>query len=328
MANTSARILRLLTLLEARADWRGSELSTRLDVSPRTLRRDIDTLREIGYPVETAKGPGGGYRLGAGGKLPPLVLDDDQAIAIAIALQTAPATVTGIDDAVTRALTTLRQIMPARLRAASEAFEITALRNYWDFAAPPIDVKTLQAVGSAIRTHRVLRFDYRAPDGAIPGPGEPGFTPPREVEPHHLVVWAGRWYLLARDDRTGTWGTYRVDRVTPRSPAGALFSPTPLTDDDLTRLVVQNPDRGDTAGQWQCRGSATIDLPASVVARWAPGGSVVEHLSEQSCRLTIGGWSWMGIAGLFITFDADLHDTDPKELTEAFHRLASRARRT
>lgn len=251
------------------------------------------------------------------------MLDDDQAIAIAIALQTA--TVTGIDDAVTRALTTLRQIMPARLRAASEAFEVTALRNYWEFAAPPIDVETLQAVGSAIRTHRVLRFAYRTPGGAIPGPGESGFAPPRELEPHHLVVWAGRWYLLARDDRTDTWGTYRV---VPRSPAGALFSPAPLTDTDLTRLVVQNPDRGDTVGQWQCRGSATIELPAGIVARWAPGGSVVEHLDNQRCRLTIGGWSWMGIAGLFVTFDADLHNLEPQELCEAFHRLANRAGRT
>ncbi|MDR3081021.1 MAG: WYL domain-containing protein [Streptomyces sp.] len=329
MADTSARILRLLSLLEARTEWLGAELATRLGVSARTLRRAVHTLRELGDPVEAVKGPGGGYRLGGGGKLPPLVLDDDQAIAIAIALQTAPATVTGIDDAVTRALTTLRQVMPSRLRAASEAFELTALRNYWEFAAPPIDVATLQAVGAAIRTHRTLRFDYRSPDGLIPDPGEPDFTPPREVEPHHLVVWAGRWYLIARDRPTREWGTYRVDRIASRNPTGALFTPLPLplTNEDLTRLVIQNPDRGDTAAQSPCRGTATMDLPAGLVARWAPGGSVVEHLDERRCKLTICGWSWMGVAGLFATFDADLYDIEPTELGDAFRQLAVRLRR-
>lgn len=188
MANTSARILRLLSVLEARVEWPGGDLAKRLGVSARTVRRDIDTLRELGYPVEAVPGPGGGYRLGAAGKLPPLVLDDDQAIAIALALQTAPATVTGIDDAVARALTTLRQVMPARMRAASEAFEVTALRNYWEFSAPPIDVATLQAVGSTIRTSSCLRFDYADPDGRVPAPGDADFRPPHDVEPHHLVV--------------------------------------------------------------------------------------------------------------------------------------------
>ncbi|WP_207939051.1 WYL domain-containing protein [Actinomadura darangshiensis] len=117
--------------------------------------------------------------------------------------------------------------MPARLGAASEAFELTALRNYWEFAAPPVDIGTLQAVGSAIRTRHVLRFDYRPPGGAVPDPGDRGFTPPREAEPHHLVVWAGRWYLVARDHRTREWGTYRVDRIAPRDPAGVPFTPGP-----------------------------------------------------------------------------------------------------
>lgn len=318
MADTSRRILRLLSLLSARVEWPGIELADRLGVSARTLRRDVETLRDLGYPVHAIKGPHGGYRLGAGGKLPPLVLDDDQAIAIALALQTAPATVTGIDDAVARALTTLRQVMPARLRAASEAFEVTSLRNYWEFSAPPLDVTTLQTVGSAIRTTRTLRFDYAAPDGRVPAPGEASFVPPRDVEPHHLVVWAGRWYLIARDRTQLTWSTYRVDRIRPKTSVGTAFTPHPLTQDDLTRLVVQNPERGDTPGDWQCVGSATVHLPAEVVARWAPGGSVVTPLDPEHCRLTIGGWSWAGVAGLLITFDSDLADLNPPELTDAF----------
>lgn len=325
MADTSARILRLLSLLEARVEWPGGQLADRLGVSARTLRRDVETLRELGYPVDAVKGPGGGYRLGAAGKLPPLVLDDDQAIAIALALRTAPATVTGIDDAVTRVLTTLRQVLPARLRAASEAFEVTTLRNYWEFSAPPIDVATLKVVGSAIRTSRILRFDYAAVDGHVPAPGEPRFEPPLEVQPHHLVVWAGRWYLIALDCTRRTWQTYRVDRVRPKLPTGGPFAPHPLTRDDLTRLVVQNPDRGDTPGHWQCVGSATLSLPADVVARWAPGGSVVSPIDSRHCRLVIGGWSWAGVAGLFITFDTDLSDVTPPALADAFtairHRL-------
>lgn len=324
MADTSARILLLLSLLEARVEWPGIELAGRLEVSSRTLRRDVETLRELGYPVQAVKGPGGGYRLGAVGKLPPLVLDDDQAIAIALALQTAPATVTGIDDAVTRALTTLRQVMPARLRAASEAFQVTNLRNYWEFSAPPIDVTTLQAVGSAIRTTRTFRFDYATPDATMPAPGEAGFRPPVEVEPHHLVVWAGRWYLVAFARGDGDWRTYRVDRIHPKKSEGKAFSPRALSQDDITRLVVQNPHRGDTPGQWQCVGSATLNLPADVVARWAPGGSVVTPIDRTSCQLTIGGWSWAGVAGLFITFDTALHDVTPPQLAEAFVAISER----
>lgn len=326
MADTSARILRLLSLLEARIEWSGSDLAARLEVSARTLRRDIDTLRELGYPVESVKGPGGGYRLGAAGKLPPLVLDDDQAIAIALALQTAPATVTGVDDAVARALTTLRQVMPARLRAAAEAFQVTSLRNYWEFAAPPVDVTTLQAVGSAIRTSRTLRFDYASPAGVVPAPGDADFCPPFEVEPHHLVVWAGRWYLIARHCGRTTWATYRVDRVRPKTTAGKPFTPHPLSSDDVTRLVIQNPNRGDTPGQWQCVGNATLNLPADIVARWAPGGSVVTPIDRRSCRLTIGGWSWTGVAGLFITFDSELSDVNPHELSQAFITIRQRLR--
>jgi predicted DNA-binding transcriptional regulator YafY len=326
MADTSARILRLLSLLEARLEWAGPELAERLGVSPRTLRRDVDTLRDLGYPVDAVMGPGGGYRLGAGGKLPPLVIDDDQAIAIAIALalQTAPATVTGIDDAVTRALTTLRRVMPARLRAASEAFEVTSVRNYWDFSAPPVDVATLQAVGSAIRTSRTLRFEYASSDRHVPAAVESGFRPVLEVEPHHLVVWAGRWYLVARDRAQRTWRTYRVDRVRPKNSTGVPFTPQSLTGDDLTRLVVRNPDRGDTPGRWQCVGTATLDLPAGIVARWAPGGSVVTPVDARRSRLTIGGWSWIGVAGLFITFDADLDEVTPPALAEAFARIYRR----
>ncbi|WP_344810573.1 helix-turn-helix transcriptional regulator [Microlunatus aurantiacus] len=131
MASTSSRLLALLSLLGARSRWAAPQLAERLEVSVRTLRRDVQSLRELGYPVDTVKGPGGGYRLGAGGKLPPLLLDDDQAIAVAVALQTAPASLAGIDDAVARALTSIKQLMPAHLRAEADNMHLTALRNWW-----------------------------------------------------------------------------------------------------------------------------------------------------------------------------------------------------
>jgi predicted DNA-binding transcriptional regulator YafY len=327
MAETSARILKLLSVLEARAQWGGSDLAERLGVSTRTLRRDVDTLRELGYPIEPVKGPGGGYRLGVGSKLPPLVLDDDQAVAIAVALQTAPATVAGIDEAVARALTTLRQVMPARLRSEVEAFSLTAVRNYWEFSAPPIDVATLRAVGAAVRNRHVLRFDYRRPDGVVPDPKDPAFVPPLRVEPHHLLMWAGRWYLVAFSLADQTWGIYRVERIKPRDPTGQAFTPRPLPDSDVARYVTTQPDRGDTPADWRCVGSAVLDLPATVVAKWAPGGSVVERVNDHQSRLTLGGWSWMGVAGLLTTFDADLSDLQPEHLRDAFAQLSQRLSR-
>lgn len=324
MAETSSRILRLLSLLQARPEWSGRVLAERLAVSSRTLRRDVETLRELDYPIEATKGPGGGYRLGAGSKLPPLVLDDDQAIAIAVALQTAPATIAGIDDSLARALHTLRQIMPARVQAASDDLRVRSLRNYWEFSAPPIAVDTLRAVGAAIRTRQILRFDY-APDTV--GSHESTQLPARmRVEPHHLVVWAGRWYLVAYDLEHEGWAIYRVERIGPKTPVGPAFQQRPLPEQGLTRFVTNTPDRGDTPADWTCVGQATLGLPANVVAQWAPGGSVVEELDGGKSRLTLGGWSWAGVAGLYATFDTDLSDVQPGALVDALHTLAHRFR--
>lgn len=343
MAQTSSRILRLLSLLQARADWSGKDLAERLGVSARTLRRDVDTLRELDYPIEATLGPGGGYRLGAGSKLPPLVLDDDQAIAIAVALQTAPATIAGIDDSLARALHTLRQVLPPRVQAASEDLTVHALRNYWEFSAPPIEVETLRAVGAAIRTRQVLRFDEVPRSGATsPSPSgssgirssaeqadgttvvEARMGPPRRVAPHALVVWAGRWYLVAHDLTDHRWAIFRVERIRPKSPTGPSFAPRPLPEQGVARFVTTTADRGDTPAEWTCVGSAVLDLPSDVVAQWAPGGSVVEDVGGGRSRLTLGGWSWAGVAGLYATFDTDLSEVQPPALVETFGRLAGR----
>ena len=324
MAPTSTRLLALLSLLGARSRWGGGELAERLEVSERTLRRDVQGLRELGYPVETVKGPEGGYRLGRGSRLPPLLLDDDQAIAVAVALQTAPVSLAGVDDAVARALTSIKQLMPAHLRAEADNMHLTALRNWWEFAAPPVAAETLRAVGAAIRNTQVLRFDHAGPDGRVPGPKDPDFAPPLRVEPHEMLTWAGRWYLVAYVPASERWQIFRVDRVRPRSSGDATFERRRLPDADVARYVTTSWDRGDTPARWQCCGTVLIDLPPDVVARWAPGGSVVERVAPSRTRLTLGAWSWAGIAGLLATFDADVTIVGPDELVDACATLAER----
>lgn len=327
VATTSARALKLLSLLGARPSWSGPDLADRLGVSVRTLRRDIDTLRELGYPVQAQLGPDGGYRLGTGHQLPPLLLDDEQAIAVAVALQTAPASVAGIDDAVARALTSITQVMPASRRADVEAMHLTAIRNSWEFNAPPIAAATLRAVGSAVRLNHLLQFDYLGADGRRPAPKDPDFTPPLRVEPHHLVMWAGRWYLVAFHAAAEHWGIFRLDRIHPYAPTGVPFIRRELPGPTVAEFVMTSPDRGDTPARWQCLGSVVIALPADLVARWAPGGSVVEYVSPTQTRLTLGAWSWAGIAGLLATFDADLTDIEPPELVDAVRRIGRRYQR-
>lgn len=323
MASTSRRALRLLSLLGSRRQWPLHELATRLGVSERTVRRDIETLRRLDYPITTLHGPDGGYRLGAGHTLPPLLFDDDQALAVAVALQTAPSTVFGLGDDAARALAALEQVMPAPLRASMESLRLTRLQNYWEFPAPPIDSTVLTAVGAAVRHRHVLVTETLRIDGSRPDPGDDDFLPAHRIEPHHLVVWAGRWYLVAYDLADHEWRVRRVDRLHLR-PTTHRFTARELPGEDLAQFVMRSHDRGDTPAAWTCTGSARLNLPAGVVARWAPGGSVVEHLDADHCRLTLGAWSWAGIAGILATFDAELTDVRPRELVQAGRCLAHR----
>ncbi len=324
MADTSRRALRLLSLLATRRRWTLGELAARLGVGERTVRRDIETLRLLDYPIVTLHGPGGGYQLGPGYVLPPLLFDEDQALAVAVALQTAPTTVFGLDEDAARALDTLEQVMPTGLRAAVKSLRVTSLRNYWEFPAPPIEPEVLKAAGSAIRHRQVLVVDTLRADGTRAAPGDTGFAPARRIEPHHMVVWAGRWYLVGFDLEDSTWRVHRLDGLHLHPPTGIPFTPRDLPGGDVARFVTTTHDRGDTPAAWQYTGSARLNLAAEIVARWAPGGSVVEHLDPGHCRITLGAWSWAGIAGLLATFDADITEVEPPELVRACRRLAQR----
>ncbi|WP_240895306.1 helix-turn-helix transcriptional regulator [Kineococcus siccus] len=324
MAATSTRTLTLLSLLQAGRTWSGADLAARLEVSTRTVRRDVETLRGLGYPVSASRGPSGTYRWGAGGTLPPLVLDEEQAVAVALALQTAPVPVAGLGDAAPRALATLRQVMSPGLRARVDAVRVTAVPHAWDFAAPPLDPDVLAAVGAAVSRGHVLRVDAVAADGARPVPGEVGFRPPRRLEPHDLVVWAGRWYLVAFDLDAGDWAVLRVDRLHPLAATGTPFARREVPGGSAEAFVTTRPDRGDTPAGWPCLGSVVLHLPAPVVARWAPGGSVVEDAGPGRCRFTLGAWSWAGVAGILATFDAPVSEVEPAGLREALRTLSAR----
>ncbi|HEY5821680.1 MAG TPA: WYL domain-containing protein [Propionibacteriaceae bacterium] len=319
MPETSARLLLLLSLLQARRDWPGPVLAERLNVSSRTVRRDVDRLRELGYRVDVGRGPGGAYRLAAGTHLPPLLFDEDQAVAVALALQTTTGTVSGIEESSARALATVRQVMPAALRHRLDALQVTAVPSDRDPELPQVDAAVLVAIGAAIRAREVLRFDYRTGSTAEPEP-----RPPRRVEPHHLVTFGGRWYLVAWDLDRADWRTFRADKLGPRTPTGPRFGPRDLPASDISAFVAERFTRSTGLRRWACVGEVVLHLSAELASRWGPASGVVEDLGPDRCRLILGSWSWVGLAALIGTFDADLEIVGPPELRAACATLAER----
>ena len=311
MPKTSARLLALLSLLQARRDWPGALLAERLEISPRTVRRDVDRLRELGYPIAAVKGPDGGYRLGAGADLPPLLFDDEQAVALAVALRLATTAGAGIEDAAARALTTVRQVMPDRLRRRIDALPVTAVPPAGR-PDPPVDSAVLAALGAAVHAGEVLRFDY-----------PPADAPPRRVEPHHLVARAGRWYLVGWDLDRDDWRTFRADRITPRTPTGPRFRPRPVPGGDVAAFVAGRFQGAADGGGWPCTGEVILDLPAAAVATYSREG-IVTSLGPDRCRLVLGSWSWAGLAAALGRFDADIEVVDPAPLRAAFADLSRR----
>jgi predicted DNA-binding transcriptional regulator YafY len=313
MLETSARLLRLLSLLQARRDWPGGTLASRLEVSPRTVRRDVDRLRDLGYPVRATRGPDGGYRLDAGAELPPLLFDEDQAVAVAVALQTATTSVSGVGEAALRALATVRQVMPAKLRQRVDALQVTTVtKGSW--TPPVVDTGHLVAIGTAVRAREVLRFDY------TPGGDEPQDGPPRRAEPHHLVLRNGRWYLIGWDLDRADWRTFRVDRMVPRTPTGPRFTPRELPAPDVSSYIAERFGRPG----WPCRGEAILHVSAARIAPWVGNQAEVEALGPDRCRVLAGSWSWSGLASWLGMFDVDLEIVGPPELRAAAETLARR----
>lgn len=310
----TSRLLVLLSLLQTRRDWPGQTLADRLAVSGRTVRRDVDRLREMGYRIDAVKGPDGGYRLDAGTHLPPLLFDDDQAVALAVALRAVQGVGAGVEDDALRALTTLRQVLPARLRHRLDAIDFTALR---DTGEVQVDPAALEQVSRSIRASEVIRFDYA-------GGGDERGGRSRRAEPHHLVVADRRWYLVAFDLDRDAWRTFRMDRLTPRPMTGPRFAPRELPGGDARTFVASRFKGRDGVDAWACQGSATLRLPAGEVLPFA-GDAVVEPLDDTSCRITLGAWSWVAVAASLLRFDIEVLDVQPAELAEAFGAVAARS---
>jgi predicted DNA-binding transcriptional regulator YafY len=306
----------LLSLFQARRDRPGGLLAEKLDVSRRTVRRDVDRLRELGYPIRAFKGPDRGYRLDAGTQMPPLMFDDEQAVAIAVALQLATVAGAGIQDGAARALNTIRQVMPSRLRHRIDTLPVTAIEPPTTRPDSPVDGTVLAAIGTAVHAHDVLRFDYAAQTA---GPQ----APPRRVEPHHLIAWKGRWYLLGWDLDRADWRTFRVGRITPRTPTGPHFGHRPPPAPDVATFITARFRGSTDTSAWPCTGEVILDLPAAVVATYTHDG-LVEELGPDRCRLVEGSWSWTGLAAALGRFDADIEAVGPAELKAAFARLARR----
>lgn len=319
MLETSARLLALLSLLQARRDWPGQTLAERLEVSPRTVRRDVDRLRDLGYPVQATRGPDGGYRLDAGSELPPLLFDDDQAVAVAVALQTATMSVEGVEEAALRALATVRQVMPARLRQRVDALQVTRVaKTGWQ--PSKVDTGVLLAIGQAVRAREVLRFDYAGVREITTGSAGDR----RRVEPHHVVTWGGRWYLIGFDLDRADWRTYRVDRMTLRTPNGPRFTPRPLPAADVAAFVAERFEGHDPL---PCRGEAILHAPAAALTEWTRGQAIVEDVGPDRCRVSAGSWSWTGLAAWFGMFDVEVELIGPPELRAATTALAARMTR-
>lgn len=315
MFETSARLLRLLGLLQSRRDWTGDQLAQRLEVTARTIRTDIERLRALGYAVDAVPGVGGGYRLGVGAAVPPLLLDDEEAVAVAIGLRgAATGAIEGIEETSIRALTKLEQLLPSRLRrriASLAAATVTVP----SLAAPTpsVDPETLMAIANACRDHERLRFDYASHSAT---------ESRRLVEPHRIVSSGRRWYLLAHDVDRGDWRTFRVDRMRLRLPAGPRFVPRDLPDAEVRERVS-----GQLAtATWAYRARVTVFAPADVVVARLPWPATIEPIDASSCTLEVGSDSpellavHLGMLGADFTIDP----AESPELTEWLQVLASR----
>ncbi|WP_395361090.1 helix-turn-helix transcriptional regulator [Streptomyces sp. YH02] len=312
MTDTPARLLNLLSLLQTPREWPGSELAERLSVSPRTIRRDIDRLRDLGYPVEATLGAVGGYRLVAGTAMPPLLLDDEEAVAIAVGLRAgAGHAIEGVEEASVRALAKLEQVLPARLRHRVSTLQnatIPLTRGDGATVAPA----TLTALAGAVTGREKLRFGYRAGDGA---------ESKRLVEPYRLVSTGHRWYLVAYDLGREDWRTFRVDRVSDPLATGARFAPRELPAGDAAQLLVRSMSRA----QPELDLDVTFEAPADFVTARLPSHLVPTATGPTTCRLrtrSTDSVEWLAIRLALV--DAPFTIQSPPPLLTYVEDLATR----
>ena len=313
MSDPTARVLQLLSLLQTYRFWPGPELSARLEVSERTLRRDVDRLRELGYPVEATPGVAGGYRLGAGAHMPPLLLDDDEAVAIAVGLRAAAASsVVGIEDTSVRALAKLEQVLPDRLRRRVAAVHGNVASLRWDGGSQPsVDGAALAVLAQACRDHEQVRFEYTTRDGA---------EERRLVEPHQLVSAGRRWYLVAWDVRRGDWRTFRVDRLTEPALAGMRFKARELDAAAYVAESIQSMPMPYTA---ELVVRATPE-EVKAVLRWVEPEVVSSSAGRCRVQLRADAREWLTTQVTLVASSFDVESVSPAEVAADVSRVAAR----
>ncbi|MFC8274731.1 helix-turn-helix transcriptional regulator [Streptomyces sp. NPDC057271] len=315
MLETSARLLRLLSLLQAHREWSGTDLAERLGVTTRTVRRDVDRLRELGYPVNASPGTGGGYQLGAGAELPPLLLDDDEAVAVAVGLRTAAGQgVEGIGEASVSALAKLEQVLPGRLRrrvSTLNAFTVPMLRT----PATRVDPAVLTELANACRDSERLRFEYRDHGGTATR---------RTVEPHRLVCTERRWYLVAWDVDRADWRTFRVDRIHPKPPHGPRFPPREPPSEDLAAYVA----KGVSGAAYAAEATIRLHVPLAEAAKVVgPMDGVLEPDGDGACLLRAGAVSLQGMVVHVLMLGLEFEVVAPRELDDRVRVLRDRLSR-
>ncbi|MFF1959248.1 helix-turn-helix transcriptional regulator [Streptomyces sp. NPDC058220] len=316
MTDTPARLLSLLSLLQTPREWPGSELAERLDVSPRTIRRDIDRLRDLGYPVEATRGAIGGYRLVAGTAMPPLLLDDEEAVAIAVGLRAgAGHAIEGVDEASVRALAKLEQVLPSRLRHRVSTLQ-TATIPLTRGDGATIDPRTLTVMAAAVTGTERLRFAYRSRDST---------ETRRQVEPYRLVSTGRRWYLVAYDLGRDDWRTFRVDRVSDPFATGARFSPRELPSGDAAEFLSRSMSRM----QPRIEVDVSFAAPAEFVAGRLPAVlGTPEPTGQDSCRLRTtasDSLEWLAVRLALVDCEFTVHG--PAQLTDHLSELGARLTR-
>jgi len=308
--NTSARMLRLLSLLQTHRYWPGSELSDRLEVSPRTLRRDIDRLRELGYSVDAVRGVAGGYQLRAGGSLPPLLLEDEEAVAIAVGLQSAASgSISGMEDSSVQALTKVIGLMPPRLRRQMDAIRSQTENLPWR-GGPELDASLLTTLAQACRDDEALRFIYTA-RGSEPTE--------RWVEPHRLVTLGRRWYLVAYDRDRQDWRSFRVDRIDEPRTTGQRFRPRELPAADALTFVQSGIRRMPQRYAVRIRLDATVAEVAEHVGRW---GTVSGADGDCLLEMNVDALEWPVM--VLTQLDRDFTVEGPAELVDVLDRASRR----
>jgi predicted DNA-binding transcriptional regulator YafY len=308
--NTSARMLRLLSLLQTHRYWPGAELSERLEVSARTLRRDIDRLRELGYHVDAVRGVAGGYQLRAGGSLPPLLLEDDEAVAIAVGLRTAAAgAVSGMEETSVQALTKVIALMPPQLRRRMDALRSQTDNLVWG-GGPTIDADVLTTLAQACRDDEPLTFGYTA-RGAD--------RTERRVEPHRMVSIGRRWYLVAYDRDRLDWRSFRVDRISDPATTGQRFRPRELPADDALSFVQSGIRAMPQKYAVRVRVDATVAAVEGVVGRW---GDVTADGDRALLEMNVDALEWPVM--VLTQLDTDFEVESPPELRDLLVRTAER----